>query len=67
MLENIDEAAYFEESIRQLQTTDLEAYNQILSILTTEEQQSLETNLTQAKKAFVRQLEQRQQRLIAGN
>lgn len=67
MLENIDEAAYFEESIRQLQTTDLEAYNQILSILTTEEQQSLETNLTQAKKAFVRQFEQRQQRLIAGN
>ena len=67
MLENIDEAAYFEESIRQLQTTDLEAYNQILSILTTEEQQSLETNLTQAKKAFVRQLEQRQQRLIAGD
>ena len=67
MLENIDEAAYFEESIRQLQTTDLEAYNQILSILTTEEQQSLETNLTQAKKAYMRQLEQRQQRLIAGN
>lgn len=65
-LEDIDEVAYFEESIRYLQGSDAEAYGKILSILTVEEQRSLEVNMTQAKSAFLKKRELRLQKATSG-
>jgi uncharacterized protein YqgV (UPF0045/DUF77 family) len=59
VLQDLDEVLYFEDSIRIIQTSETELYKQLTTILSTIEQQQLNSNIQKAKDIFLQQKQMR--------